>query len=95
MERFKLLLHPESTGSKIPDDVKNTAVIKPTSVKYKVNSETLNVRGGPGTNFDILKWGPLKKNNMLTLVQEKGDWAYIQNGNNEGWVFGQYITPTK
>jgi N-acetylmuramoyl-L-alanine amidase len=83
MERFQDLLSPMSN---VPTAKK--------SGEYEVNASTLNVRGGPGTNFDLVK-PALKKGALVTLVSEQGDWSFIRTkAGKEGFVFSQYITPT-
>lgn len=83
MQRFVGLLHSDQS--------------KPASKKltrYKVNASTLNVRGGPSTSFETLKWGPLQRNAVVEVLREENDWSYIQAGKEEGWVFSQYLTPS-
>jgi N-acetylmuramoyl-L-alanine amidase len=85
MERFQDLLHPMDSSP---------ATTTTKSGEYKVNAATLNVRGGPGTTFDLVK-PALKKGALVTLLSEKADWSFIRTkAGKEGWVFSQYITPT-
>ena len=97
MHRFLDLLNPRSEGSVIPKEVKaEVEVIAPASKVFKVNASSLNVRGGPGTNFGVI--AGLKKNASVTVLSDKGEWSYVQwtsgKTKKEGWVFDQYLTPT-
>lgn len=77
--RFRSLL--------VPEDVM-------TPQTFIVNATMLNVRGGPGTNFEVLKNpAPLKKGTKVKMLRDAGDWAYIEVGDAQGWVFDQYISP--
>lgn len=79
MNRFKLLLEPDSES-------------KPRS--YKVQASTpLNVRGGPGTEFEPMKIGPLKDGATVKLLREEGKWSFVSFDKGEGWVFSQYLAP--
>lgn len=49
-----------------------------------VTSDTLNVRSGPGTNYNIA--GKVKKGDRLNVLSQSGDWVKVQNGNVTGWV---------
>lgn len=61
-------------------------------VKYKVDVDVLNVRGGPGVEFERLSVGPLTKDMSLELLEKKGSWIYVQfNGDKKGWVHGRYV----
>lgn len=62
--------------------------------RYQVNATKLNVRGGPGTEFETLDWGPLVKGTRVTMLSGKDDWSYVKvEDKGEGWAFGQYLTP--
>lgn len=97
MRRFQDLLNPRSEGSVIPKEVKSEVeVITPASATFSVNATSLNVRGGPGTNFDTFT--SLKKGVKVTVLNDKGEWSYIEwtvgKTVKQGWVFDQYLTPT-
>jgi curli biogenesis system outer membrane secretion channel CsgG len=45
----------------------------------------VNLRGGPGTNFKIVK--SLKKGDSLAILEEKGDWFHVRlEDGSEAWV---------
>ena len=41
-----------------------------------VTNQTLNLRSGPGTDYDILE--TLEKNDMLGFISKSGDWAKVE-----------------
>ena len=52
----------------------------------KINTDVLNVRVGPGTNYRIAT--QVKKGNVFTIVTEKGDWGKLKSG--AGWIHLDY-----
>lgn len=55
-------------------------------------SDLLNVRGGPGTNYNLT--GSLQKDEQAQIVGKNpaGDWWQIQLANGQqGWVLGQLV----
>lgn len=65
-----------------------------TSVSYTryvaTQSQPLNVRSGPGTNYKVVR--SLKKGSKVTVTATSGSWSKI--GNNE-WVSTSYLSATK
>ena len=58
-----------------------------------VASETLNVRGGPGTNYPVL--GALKRGDSVAIVGRSADskWAKIGFSDaKEAWASAQFLT---
>jgi hypothetical protein len=69
------------------------AVEAPARADAVVNSDTLNVRGGPGTNYAVV--GQLKRGDGVTIVGRSGDskWARLAYSNvKEAWASAQYLT---
>lgn len=56
--------------------------------KAVVNSNTLNVRSGPGTNFE--KISSLTKGTDVFIYQQKNGWSQIAN--DEKWVKDSYLS---
>lgn len=54
---------------------------------YVVTAGTLNVRGGPGTNFSKIGT-PLRRGEIVTPTDARGDWMRISA---DGWVHGGYL----
>ena len=60
-----------------------------------VNVDFLNVRAGPGVNYDLVT--KLNRNQSMSLLGRNGEstWARVRvPGGAEGWVSTQYITTT-
>lgn len=57
----------------------------------------LNVRGGPGTSFDTLDWGPLRNGQQVERLEARGDWylirRWIDGTAHQGWVYAAYLSP--
>ncbi|MFT5822764.1 MAG: putative chitinase/uncharacterized protein YraI [Crocinitomix sp.] len=56
--------------------------------KGKVTARVLNIRKGPGTNFD--KNGSLSQGDSVSIYKKEGRWLKISL-NEEKWVHGNYI----
>ena len=55
--------------------------------EYYVNVPAVNVRSGPGTEFNIV--GKLYQNTKVHVVENQGQWARLDN---DTWVFAAYIS---
>lgn len=54
--------------------------------RVSVESDRLNVRSGPGTQYEVL-W-QAEKNYPLEVVEEKGNWVHFKDFEGyEGWVY--------
>lgn len=56
---------------------------------YVTASSGLNVRSGPGNNYDIL--GALECNATVTILEETNGWYKIKYGSGVGYVSASYI----
>ena len=54
-----------------------------------VTADTLNVRIGPGTNFDVQ--GSLKEGDEVQVLAIEGDWCRIQYKGTEAYVHKDYV----
>ena len=86
----------ETTTKKPAETTKTpeTTTYKNTSTgKYSVSDsvgDSLNVRKGPGTNYDVVK--ELNIGDKVTVVEWDGNWAHITvNGEDVGYVSGTYL----
>ena len=65
------------------------------SSTFEVNaSNGLRLRGGPGTNFDILD--VLASGAKVTILASSGDWAQVDahgQGKADGYVFAAFLRP--
>lgn len=67
-------------------------VVKPvvkTPTSGVVTADVLNVRSGPGTNYEII--GKLNKGAKVKIASKKGNWYDIYFGNHGGYVSADYI----
>lgn len=58
-----------------------------------VSVETLNVRSGPGLNYEIT--GQVHHQERLTIMEEKENWLKIKSDDAEGWVAEWMVTRTE
>ena len=56
----------------------------------RITGNSVNVRSGPGTNYDII--GSMNNGDTATLVGSNGSWYQIRRGNSTGYVSAQYAT---
>lgn len=78
------------TASKRHNQWKNLhARITSTAFSYlvKVDTESLNIRKGPGTTYEIK--GTVKKGEVYTIIEEQGNWGKLKSG--AGWISLNYI----
>jgi len=54
-----------------------------------VNSDALNVRSGPSTNYDVV--GQLIKSTRVQILDSSGQWWKIKSGKLEGYVNSAYL----
>ena len=54
--------------------------------QYQVTAGSLNVRGGPGTNYSVER--ELRRGDIVTVVSGRGDWKQLEDDN---WVHGGYL----
>lgn len=57
-----------------------------------VISQQINVRGGPGTNYNIIGGAQPGQRFPVTGKNQAGDWWQINYNGQAGWVFGQLVT---
>jgi hypothetical protein len=60
---------------------------------YIVNSDGLNVRSGPGTNYDVLQ--VIHRGDMVTVVSVEGYWAMIEFEDSFAYVHTDLIIPAE
>lgn len=84
-ERFLNLIRAELGQTNQTAD-SNTNEVKGYTVK--INTPVLNVRSGPGTNYNINR--TVKINEVYTIVEEKDGWGKLKSG--AGWISLAYTT---
>ena len=65
---------------------KHTTTNEQKTYTVKVNTDTLNIRGGAGTNYPIK--GTVKRGDVYTIVETKGNWGKLKSG--AGWICLDY-----
>lgn len=77
-------------------DDRSDADPEPTTMHVEVE-DVLNVRGGPGTGFATLDWGPLKNGDQVQVLERLGEWYRVQRWLSgvarQGWVYARYLVP--
>lgn len=59
---------------------------------WEVTADVLNVRGGPGTDFARLAWGPLRGGDQIELLSREGEWALVASASGQrGYVHTAFI----
>lgn len=68
----------------------SNSVQQTASTKGTVTASKLNVRSGPGTNYDSIH--TLWQGNVVTVIEGSNGWYKIQLSNGKtGWVSGSYL----
>ncbi|MCS6933586.1 MAG: SH3 domain-containing protein [Chitinophagales bacterium] len=86
-------IDPDYVSGDLVLNINSTAGV-PEGAKLRVTtvSTNLNIRKGPGTNYDII--GKAARNEIVTLVRKENDqWWYIKTDDGEeGYCYTQYLT---
>ena len=72
-----------------------TATATPESPMVTIGNVLMNVRGGPGTNYNVI--GTASPGQEFRITGKNpglGDWWQIDYQGRTGWVFGQLVTAT-
>ncbi|MCC7448027.1 MAG: DUF3380 domain-containing protein [Anaerolineae bacterium] len=59
------------------------------SGRAEVTATSLNIRSGPGTNYDIVM--PVSEGTVLNVIENQGDWVKVRVGVGEGYVAAKYV----
>lgn len=82
------------TAAPLPTIPPPTAVASPTpeGVTATVKNGSLNVRRGPGTNYDVV--GRLRQNDVVQVVgvSPAGDWLAITFVQQQGWILANLVS---
>ncbi len=64
----------------------------PEGVTATVKNSSLNVRRGPGTNYDVI--GRLRQNDVVQVIgiSPAGDWVEISFAQQQGWIVTNLVT---
>lgn len=55
-----------------------------------IDENNLNVRSGPGTDFDRV--GQVNSGESYQIIEEQNEWVKVQLGDLEGWITKEFIT---
>jgi hypothetical protein len=84
----KATVKAKKTKEGQPDVWSDTQLDTKKGSNFLVNVDTLNIRKGPGIDYEIR--GFLTKNEQVTVEERQGKWARLTSG---GWVYAAYLTP--
>ncbi|GAQ16692.1 N-acetylmuramoyl-L-alanine amidase LytC precursor [Oceanobacillus picturae] len=56
--------------------------------EIELTGDSVNIRSGPGTNFDVIGSG--NSGDTYELLEEQGDWMRIQFNEEDGWVTSSF-----
>lgn len=86
-EPEEAIIEQEPETEEIAEDVSGEDELE-LEIKVVVNVETLRLRSGPGTDYEILD--RLRYGSILEVVGEKDEWLQVTR--KEGWVHGDYVS---
>ena len=85
----RIPIRPTATGTPSSPPTKPTIPTRipdPTSEPYVIVDLTMNVRNGPGTEFDVV--GQIDSQKKYSVIGKHIDWWLVDLGNNRsGWVY--------
>ncbi len=71
-----------------------TPTAAPVIARFTVNAQTMNVRGGPGTNYAAIGQLARGATHDITGKNAAGDWWEFDFNGRKGWVSGSLVTAT-
>jgi ABC-type branched-subunit amino acid transport system substrate-binding protein len=87
-------LAAQVTATQLPTAIPTIVFPTPTpnAVMATVTQDTLNVRTGPGTNYDRI--GQLRRNDQVPVIGRNSDftWLVIQFRGQVAWIAAQFVT---
>ena len=89
MQRFRNLVDNRGAGAvdSLPDQG------EPAAERYETTTR-LNIRGGPGTEFEKLDISPLAAGTALAKIEDEGPWFQVSlaaDASQQGWVHSRYL----
>lgn len=64
----------------------NSSQVTQTSSTRRINAAILNIRKGPGTNYEVV--GQIRDRGIYTIVKEQDGWGLLKSG--QGWISLSY-----
>lgn len=78
-----------------PADTVAPAAAVPTAPQLTITGDLVNVRGGPGTAFDLVGSAAAGETYDIVARNAQGDWWQVCCfGGQNGWIFGELATTT-
>lgn len=75
-----------------PTPVPPTPTPEPQNPEAIVNIDLINVRGGPGTTYNVVGGANQGDRYIITGRNQGGDWWEVDYNGGKGWLFGQLVT---
>ncbi|MCB0070248.1 MAG: SH3 domain-containing protein [Caldilineaceae bacterium] len=75
-----------------PDTPEATPTPEPPPAAEAIINSNMNVRGGPGTNYNILGGANQGERYPVTGRSNDGTWWQINYNGQDGWVYGELVT---
>jgi N-acetylmuramoyl-L-alanine amidase len=72
---------------------RNTDTEEVKDERYRVTASSLNVRGGPGQEFEVVS-APLPLGTEVTILEKRDRWYKVETNDEqdiEGWVFNKFL----
>ena len=64
--------------------------------RLSISSDTINLRSGPGTNYDIMATIEGAKYYPLKVIGKEGQWYKVSDVEGyQGWIFSELVSETK
>lgn len=84
----------QTGGRADPEDAEESQVHKSATGTVIVTVDSLNLRRGPGTKWEVR--GSMPLGTPLTILDTRGDWMHIKTpAGYEGWVHSHYVERTE
>ncbi len=58
-----------------------------------MTTASLNMRGGPGTQYEVIGWIPQNTHISVSGCTNPIRWCQVQFNNRKGWVSANYLNP--
>ncbi len=83
---------PDEDSSVPTPDTTTTTTAETPSIGFFVTTDQLNVRSGPGTEYEVL--GVLPVGETVEALSVKGDWYLISFNGDTAYINAEYVTPS-
>ena len=85
--------NPQAAATDTPVAAEPTATDTPAPAEASITvNSAMNIRGGPGTNYNVIGSANVGQRFPVTGKNPAGDWWQINFNGQTGWVFAQLVT---